>query len=92
MLLLVRRVNKSNCAVTQGKVDLGYYQNLDGYWRELGISAPARRGLIDQKAFVLTDLRKLTKTQFLAIHGIGPKAEKIIIAAMKRQKISFKAN
>lgn len=64
---------------------------MDQAWQQIGLAAPARRGLVDANLVKLTDLSKITKAQFLAIHGIGPNAAKKISTAMKSQKISFKA-
>ena len=83
--------SKSNCAVVSGKVDLGRYEKLAGPWQELGLAKPAQRGLIDQGILQLTDLTKLTKPEFLAIHGIGPTAAKQIGNAMKAKKLKFKS-
>jgi uncharacterized protein YdhG (YjbR/CyaY superfamily) len=80
----------SQCPVKQGKVDLEKYKNLDSHWRELGIAAPARRGLIDNKIYKLTDLKKWSEIDFMKIHAIGISAAKIIKAEMKRKKVKFK--
>ena len=85
-----QKKSKSECLVTKGKIDLTRYEELDQAWRQLGLAAPARRGLVDANLFRLTDLSKITKAQFLAIHGIGPNAAQKIITAMKGQKIDFK--
>lgn len=77
--------------VTQGKAGLSRYAELDQAWQQLGLAAPARRGLVNANLFKLKDLTKISKAQFLAIHGIGPNAAMKISTAMKSQKISFKA-
>ena len=80
----------SQCPVKQGKVDLKKYQELDGYWRELGLAAPARRGLVDNKIYTLAHLKKWSEKDFMKIHAMGPTAAKIIKAEMKRKKVRFK--
>ncbi len=85
-----KSTNSSQCDVSSGKVDLAYYEKLDSTWQKLGIAAPARRGLIDHHLFELADLTKLSKAEFLAIHGIGPTAAKLISNAMTANKLSFK--
>jgi len=87
-MLLKARI--SQCPVQQGKVNRGGYEKLDGFWRELGIAAPARRALVDTKILTLGDLRKITENDFLALHGMGPGAARIVQKAMKSKKISFK--
>lgn len=80
----------SQCPVKQGRVDLSKYAKLDSHWRELGIAAPARRGLVDKKLLKINDLRALTESEFLEIHGMGPKAAAVIRREMKRRKIIFR--
>ena len=80
----------SQCPIKTGKVDITKYQKLDGYWRALGIAAPTRRGLIDNKIMGLSDLKKWKEDDFLQIHAIGPKATSIIKKEMRIRKISFK--
>mgnify|MGYP003345604173 CR=1 FL=1 len=80
----------SQCAVTRGEVDLAKYEKLDGYWREIGIAAPARRGLIDKKILKLSDLKKITEKEFNEIHAMGPVALKIIKSNMQKSGIGFK--
>jgi hypothetical protein len=80
----------SQCPVKQGKVDLKKYEGLDGYWRELGLAAPARRGLVDNKIYTLAHLKKWSEKDFMKIHAMGPSAAKIIKAEMKRKKVRFK--
>lgn len=84
------RARISQCKVVKGELDLSSYERKDGVWRELGIAAPARRGLIDKKILKLQGLSRITEAQFDAIHAIGPKASAIIKAEMKRKKLRFK--
>ena len=81
----------SQCAVQQGKVDLGRYAKQDMVWRELGLAAPARRALIDAKLIKLNDLKKITRSELLKLHGMGPSAIATITKAMKTKKISFES-
>jgi uncharacterized protein YdhG (YjbR/CyaY superfamily) len=80
----------SQCSVKAGTIDLANYERLDRYWKSLEIAAPARRGLVDSNIHKLTDLKKITRVQFLKIHAVGPSATKIIEREMRRHKISFK--
>ena len=84
------RARLSQCKVTRGEVDLSIYQKRDKYWRDLGLAAPACRGLIDKNLLNLKHLSRIREIEFQGIHGIGPKARKLITAEMKRRKISFK--
>lgn len=80
----------SQCPVKQGKVDTSRYAKLDMYWREIGVAAPARRGLVDGKLYTLGDLKRITGSELLEIHGMGPKAADVIRKEMKRKRIHFR--
>ena len=64
----------SNCPVTRGEVDLGWYQERDEFWREVGLAAPARRALIDASIMNLNDLRTRDINEIAELHGIGRNA------------------
>ena len=81
---------QSQCAVTNGEVDLEYYASVDGAWVELGLAAPARRALIDDGLFKLSDLRKTSLAAVKELHGMGPNAIRILTTAMKKADLSFR--
>ena len=81
----------SLCPVQRGEVDLKKYEKLDGNWRDLGLAAPARRALVDAKLLKISDLKKISEPELKKLHGMGPSAIKILNAAMKKSKISFKS-
>lgn len=83
------RARISQCPVKTGNIDISKYSKLDGYWKSLGIAAPARRGLVDNNVLRLIDLKKWTESDFMKIHAMGPKASAIIKKEMRRKKISF---
>ena len=78
------------CLVTQGKVDLSLYDKLDGEWKRIGLAAPARRALINGKLIKITDLKKISEKNLMALHGMGPSSLPIIKREMKKFKIKFK--
>ena len=78
------------CLVTQGKVDLSLYDKLDGEWKRIGLAAPARRALINAKLIKITDLKKISEKNLMALHGMGPSSLPIIKREMKKFKIKFK--
>ncbi len=84
------RARISQCPVKTGTVNLAKYEKLDLYWKSIGVAAPARRGLIDNSLYKLSDLKKITRAQFLKIHAIGDNATKVIEREMRSHKISFK--
>ncbi len=79
----------SQCPVKTGKIDLSKYEKLETYWKSIGIAAPARRGLVDNKLYKLNDLKKVTREKFLKIHAMGPSATRIIEREMRLKKVSF---
>ena len=68
------------------------YAAVDQEWVALGISAPARRALIDEGYYSLPDLRKASLTALKEVHGIGPNVIRILVAEMKKQDIQFRSN
>lgn len=85
------KVNEqSQGAVTNGEVDLEYYASVDQVWQELGLGAPARRALIDDGLFKLSDLRKTSLAAVKDLHGMGPNAIRILITEMKKADLSFR--
>ena len=83
------QVRISQCPVKSGKIDVSKYEKLDGYWKQIGLAAPARRALVDAKLLKLADLAKLTELEFGKIHAIGPTARKIVAKEMRKKRISF---
>jgi hypothetical protein len=81
---------QSQSAVTNGEVDLEYYASVDQAWVEIGLSAPARRALIDDGLFKLADLRKTSLAAVKELHGMGPNAIRILTAEMKKADLSFR--
>ena len=81
----------AQCAVTRGEVDLDAYAAVDGEWRAIGLAAPARRALIDDGLYVISDLRKVSLAALKELHGMGPNAIRIIVAEMKKADISFRS-
>ena len=79
------------CPVARGEVNLDKYAALDGEWREIGLAAPARRGLIDKKLTRLTQLSKWRESDVKKIHAMGPSALKILKKEMKKRGIAFKS-
>jgi hypothetical protein len=82
----MKKPSKTDCPVANGEVDLGAYAKVDGVWKELGLAAPARRALVDNKILKMTDLKKFTLDQVADFHGMGPNA----LSILKRAKAPFK--
>lgn len=76
--------------VSNDDVDLDYYATVDQAWVEIGLAAPARRALIDDGLFKLSDLRKTSLAAVKDLHGMGPNAIRILINEMKKADLSFR--
>jgi hypothetical protein len=81
---------KNKCAVTTGEVNLDKYAEVDGAWREIGLAAPARRALIDDGLFTVSDLRKTSLAALKELHGMGPNAIRVLVTEMKKADLSFR--
>lgn len=71
-------MSKSRCDVTQGKVDLDWYAERDGVWRELKLAAPARRALVNAGILSLADLSAYSLSDLRKLHGIGDNALSVL--------------
>jgi len=69
---------------------LDAYDAVDGAWREIGLSAPARKALIDDGLLTLSDLRKVSLAAIKELPGMGPNAIRVLIAEMKKADLSFR--
>lgn len=66
------------------------YLEQDGNWRAIGLAAPARRALINDGFYQLSDLRKVSLAAIRALNGMGPNAIRILVTEMKKQDLSFR--
>lgn len=88
-----RKAEKAASRIAQlhGSEDLDPYADVDGVWREIGLAAPARRALIDEGLYKVSDLRKVSLAALKELHGMGPNAIRLLIAQMKKEDISFRS-
>jgi hypothetical protein len=61
----------------------------DEIWKALGLSAPARRALVNEKILKVSDLAKFTQSQIEALHGMGPSTMPKLLVAMKAEGVKF---
>ena len=81
----------SQCGIKNGQVSSSKYEGKDSYWKSIGLAAPARRGLIDNRILKLEDLKKLTETELKSVHAIGPNAMKTLKHEMKKKGLKLKS-
>jgi hypothetical protein len=77
-------------SVSNNSEILDAYEGVDHHWREIGLAAPARRALIDDGLFQLSDLRKVSLAAIKELHGMGPNAIRLLVAEMKKADLSFR--
>ena len=62
---------------------------LEAEWYKIGLTAPARKALVDAKLYKVSDLRKITLSELTGLHGMGKSSIARIQVIMKAKKISF---
>ena len=72
------------------EVENDKYLELDGNWVAIGLAAPARRALIDDGLFTVSDLRKTSLAALKELPGMGPNAIRVLVAEMKKADLSFR--
>ena len=80
--------NESKSSVVEVENDT--YSELDANWVAIGLAAPARRALIDDGLFALSDLRKTSLAALKELPGMGPNAIRVLVAEMKKADLSFR--
>ena len=80
---------KSNQDLDISQAELDRYESLDREWREYGLSAPARRALVDAKLYKVSDLRKISQSNLEDLHGMGKSAVARLKVLMNAKKIKF---
>ena len=75
---------------TPAQEDGDKYSELDGNWVAIGLAAPARRALIDDGLFTVSDLRKTSLAALKELDGMGPNAIRVLVAEMKKADLSFR--
>jgi hypothetical protein len=85
----VKEPKKSNQDLDISQAELDRYESLDREWREYGLSAPARRALVDAKLYKVSDLRKISQSDLEGLHGMGKSAIARLKVLMNAKKIKF---
>ncbi len=85
----MKKPKKSNQDLELSQAELDRYESLDREWREYGISAPARRALVDAKLYKVSDLRKISQSNLEDLHGMGKSAVARLKVLMSAKKIKF---
>lgn len=83
---------KKESELTNSDSAIDVYGAVDGDWRAIGLAAPARRALIDDGLYRLSDLRKVSLSALKESPGLGPNAIRVLVAEMKKADLSFRSN
>jgi DNA repair protein RadC len=59
-------------------------------WFKIGLSGPARRALVEAKLYKVSDLRKISLDELIALHGMGKSSVARIREIMDAKKIGFR--
>jgi|UniRef100_UPI0040496947 hypothetical protein len=81
---------KNESVTTPSQADSDKYLELEGNWVAIGLAAPARRALIDDGLFSVSDLRKTSLAALKELDGMGPNAIRVLVAEMKKADLSFR--
>ncbi len=71
-------------------LDMSQYENLDGEWRKIGLTAPARKALIDAKLYKVSDLRSFSLVELTELEGMSKSSVARIKVIMSAKRISFR--
>ena len=81
---------KSQLSINKSDVELDRYESLAEVWREMGLDAAARRALVADGLFELSDLRKVSLAAVKELDGMGPNAVRILVSELKKADLSFR--
>ena len=77
-------------STTESNAVIDEYEGVDGVWRELGLATPARRALIEDGLFHVSDLRKTSLASLKELPGMTPNALRVLISEMKKLDLTFR--
>ena len=66
------------------------YEKLDAEWRKIGLTAPARKALVDAKLYKVSDLRRISLGELSELEGISKSSVARIKVIMSAKRISFR--
>lgn len=71
-------------------LDMSQYEHLDGEWRKIGLTAPARKALVDAKLYKVSDLRKISLAELTELEGISKSSVARIKVIMNAKRLNFR--
>ena len=64
---------------------------LEVQWRKIGLTAPARKALVEAKLYKVSDLRRVSHEELSSLPGLGKSAIARIKVIMNAKKIKFRS-
>jgi len=64
---------------------------LEAEWQRIGLTAPARKALVEAKLYKVSDLRRVSLEELSSLHGLGKSAIARIKVIMNAKKIKFRS-
>jgi DNA-directed RNA polymerase alpha subunit len=64
---------------------------LEVEWRKIGLTAPARKALVEAKLYKVSDLRRVSLEELSSLPGMGKSAVARIKVIMNAKKIKFRS-
>ena len=64
---------------------------LEVEWRKIGLTAPARKALVEAKLYKVSDLRRVSLEELSSLPGLGKSAVARIKVIMNAKKIKFRS-
>ena len=64
---------------------------LEAEWFRIGLTAPARRALVEAKLYKVSDLRKISSEELSALPGMAKSSISRIKVIMAAKKIQFRS-
>lgn len=64
---------------------------LEVEWRKIGLTAPARKALVEAKLYKVSDMRRVSLEELSSLPGLGKSAIARIKVIMNAKKIKFRS-
>jgi hypothetical protein len=85
---MAKRPNRFKRVVSPGAD--AQQEELENEWRQIGLTGPARKALVEAKLYRVSDLRKISAQELAAMPGVSKSAIARIKVIMNAKKIHFR--
>ena len=84
------KTNKPRPNRVPSKEAMKAYEEHDGEWRKIGLTAPARKALVEARLYRVSDLRNLSVEELMALDGMSKSAVARLRVIMEAKKMRFR--